>query len=150
MNYSIDGEYQCPFRLFPSFLEEPQNQKITMVLKMRSHFPMRYTAKNVQIQMNLPDLVQSVYFDIGEKDKLTQQAEYKMIDQAIVWKITKFEGEAEKTLVARVSLPRHIDLDELNVKSFGPFLLKFKIPNYNISNLQIKETRVMGMQDQLL
>merc|ERR1711865_1091529 len=69
-----------------------------------------------------------------------QNTEYKEKDRCVVWSIKKFPGETEYTLRAKITLSQ--PFSNRIRKEFGPISMKFEVPMYNVSNLQVRYLRI--------
>ena len=67
-------------------------------------------------------------------------AEYVPSDNYAVWQIKKFQGQAEHTLVAKISLKTGSASESR--KEIGPISMNFEIPMYNVSALQVKYLKI--------
>lgn len=138
MNYRMNSEFAPPFKVYT--IVEESNYKIELIIKIQSNFPDKYTAGNVVVKYNIPKSAQSVHFDIN-KTKLGQKAEYIINDKCCVWKIPKFKGGSDTSIVTKITLQNN-NPSQCR-KELGPITMQFEIPSYNLSKLQIKELKIL-------
>ena len=71
-----------------------------------------------------------------------QMVEYVQKDREVVWKIKRFQGQAEHILRTRITLASP---STSNIrKEVGPISMSFEVPMYNTSNLQVRERPARG------
>ena len=138
MNYRMNSEFAPPFKVYT--IVEESNYKIELIIKIQSNFPDKYTAGNVVVKYNIPKSAQSVHFDIN-KTKLGQKAEYIINDKCCVWKIPKFKGGSDTSIVTKITLQNN-NPSQCR-KELGPITMQFEIPSYSLSKLQIKELKIL-------
>ena len=75
-----------------------------------------------------------------DKSAGEQTCEYSDKRKDVVWKIKKFTGGSEQTLVCKIGL---VQSSSSNIrKEIGPISLEFEIPMYNASRLQVRYLRI--------
>eukprot|EP00494_Astrolonche_serrata_P030897 UN31165 len=74
LNYRINGEFRCPFRIFP-FLESAGKFKQELLIKVRADIPEQNYGGNVVITVPVPKCTTSVTSDLSAKET-GQTAEY--------------------------------------------------------------------------
>ena len=139
MNYRINNEFAPPLKLFTIF--EESDYKLELRLKLLSNFNSRFYATNIKISFNSPKDTQSVYFDLPQKDKEFQQFEYFQNKHLCTWKIPKICGGNEIVLDVKFTLQDKNP--SKSKKELGPITMSFEIPNHNISNIGIKELKIL-------
>ena len=139
MNYRINSEFAPPFKIF-TIIEE-SDYKLEFIIKLFANFSNKNHAGNIKISFNSPKNTQSVYFVLPEKFKQIQKVDYNQNKHLCIWTIPKITGSNEMTLNAKFTLqdnnPRKCR------RELGPIAMSFEIPNYNISNMGIKELKII-------
>jgi AP-4 complex subunit mu-1 len=92
------------------------------------------------VKFNVPKSTQNVYFDLA-KNKVGQKTDYIQNENCCTWKIPKFQGGAENTLIVKITVSNS-KISECR-KELGPITMNFEIPTYNISKLQVKELKIL-------
>ena len=139
MNYRINNEFAPPFKLYTIF--EESDYKLGMRIKLLSNFNNQFSATNIKISFNSPKDTQSVHFDLL-KDKEFQKFEYFGNKNICTWKIPKMCGGSEIVLDIKFTLQDKNP--SKSKKELGPITMSFDIPNHNISNIGIKELKIMS------
>ncbi|ETW05487.1 hypothetical protein H310_03250 [Aphanomyces invadans] len=137
MNYRLTGEFRAPFKIFP-YVEESSPTKVEVVLKIRADMPDTNYGANVIIRFPVPASTQSVTTDLGNNGA-GQLAEYRENENQVRWAIKRFNGGAEFTLRAKITLKEpnpHVR------REIGPISMNFEIPMYNVSTLQVRYLRI--------
>ena len=140
MNYRINNEFAPPFRIYT--IVEESDYKLELRIKLISNYHYSKKAGNVVITFNAPKDVQSVYFNVPKEKKDVYKVDYNQNEHLCTWKIPKIIGGNENNLTAKFTL--QVNKPSLCRKELGPIILSFEIPNYNISNMQIRELKVMS------
>jgi len=139
MNYRIsNAEFRMPFRLFPS-VNEVSPVKFEVILVIRADIPEAQHATNVAITIPVPKSTQTASVQLTE-GIVGQLAEYNQRNGNVIWKIKKFEGGTEHTLIFRVTLGQPATI--FTRKEFGPIGVNFEIPMYNLSRLQVRYLQI--------
>jgi len=138
MNYRINSEFTPPFKIY-TYIDESA-YKLELKIKINANFSDKFFAGNVTVKFNVPKSAQNVYFDLA-KNKIGQKANFIQNENLCLWKIPKFQGGAENTLVAKITLNNNKTADCR--KELGPITMNFEIPTYNISKLQVKELKIL-------
>ena len=140
MNYYYNNYFNPPFKIF-SIVEE-FDYKIELKLTIEANFSNKINAGNIIIKFNIPKETQNVYFELPNKNKKNQNADYIKNQQLCIWKIPKMIGGSDYSLDVKIIL--QINKPNLLRKELGPITMNFEIPNFNISKLQIKELKVLS------
>jgi len=140
LNYRINGEFRCPFRIFP-FLESSGSYKQELLIKVRADIPEQNYGGNVVISVPVPKCATSVTSDLQASSSSGQTAEYMVDKQMYVWRIKKFQGGTEEQIRLRIVLGKQHTASIR--KEIGPIAMKFEIPMYSVSNVQVKYLRIL-------
>lgn len=140
LNYRINGEFRSPFRIFP-FLESVGDFKQELLIKVRADIPEVNYGGNVTITVPVPKCTTSVTSDIGIQGNSGHSAEYKEDEHVYVWRIKKFQGGTEEQLRLKIVLAKQ-HTPQIR-KEIGPIAMKFEIPMYSVSNVQVKYLRIL-------
>eukprot|EP00949_MAST-11_sp_MAST-11-sp1_P004252 g4252.t1 len=138
MNYRVAGDFHVPFRVFP-FVEEMSQDKLELVIKVRADMEQKNYGSNVVVRFAVPKSTGTVS-TVLDKSAGEQTCEYSDKRKDVVWKIKKFTGGSEQTLVCKIGL---VQSSSSNIrKEIGPISLEFEIPMYNASRLQVRYLRI--------
>ena len=140
MNYRINNEFAPPFRLFT--IVEESDYKLELKIKLNANFSSKIKAGNIVITFNAPKETQSVYFSLPKQFKDVQTTDYNQNDHLCTWKIPKITGGSENSLDVKFTL--QVNKPNLFRRELGPLVMGFEIPNFNMSQMQIKELKVMS------
>ena len=140
MNYRINNEFAPPFKIY-TIIEE-SDYKLELRIKLISNFSNKNSAGNITISFNSPKNTQSAYFDIPENYKEVQKVDYNQNKHLCIWRIGKIIGGNETMLCAKFTLQDNNP--GRYRRELGPIVMSFEIPNYNISNMGIKELKIMS------
>lgn len=135
MNYRVAGTHlSLPFRLSTG-MELLTTYKVELTIRIRADIHSTTCGINVVAKIPLPKTTTSVAVElgIGAKD---QKYDYKEAERTVNWLIPKFSGSTEQICKVRVSTSAPIT--GATRKEFGPIMLNFEVPNYNVSGLGIK------------
>lgn len=138
MNYRITSDFLAPFRIYP-FVEELSPTLVEVVIKVRADIPEKNFGSNVQVIFPIARATNGVSIKLDSTSG--QSAEFKIKDSRIVWSIKKFQGLAEHTLRAKITLKEPSGGGNVR-REMGPISLGFEIPMHNVSNLQVKYLRI--------
>ena len=138
MNYRVSGDFHAPFRVFP-FVEDMSKDRIELVVKVRADMDAKSYGSNVVVRFPVPRTTGTVSTML-DKTGGPQSCEYKDKQKEVIWKIEKFTGGTEHTLVVKISLVSPSSV--ATRKEIGPISLDFEIPMYNASNLKVKYLRI--------
>ena len=135
MNYRVAGTHlSLPFRASTG-MELLTTYKVEMTVRVRADVPSTTAGINVMLRMPLPKSTTSVAVELGVGAK-DQKYDYKEGERTVMWLIPKFQGSTEQICKVRVSTSTPITA--ATRKEFGPIMLSFEVPNYNVSGLGIK------------
>jgi len=139
LNYRINGDFRSPFRVFP-FLESVGPYKQELLIKVRADIPEQNYGGNVTIILPVPDCTNNVTSDL-KSSNAGQQGEYDTEKQQYIWRIKKFQGGTEEQIRLRIVLSKQHTASIR--KEIGPIAMKFEIPMYSVSNVQVKYLRIL-------
>eukprot|EP01100_Stratorugosa_tubuloviscum_P001396 TRINITY_DN1312_c0_g1_i1.p1 TRINITY_DN1312_c0_g1~~TRINITY_DN1312_c0_g1_i1.p1 ORF type:complete len:444 (-),score=165.00 TRINITY_DN1312_c0_g1_i1:131-1462(-) len=137
-NYRVTQDIRLPFKIFP-FIEEINGQRIDLLIKIRSDFPMDNTGVNVEVVIPVSKITSSVTFEFNQEQSNNNNqdiTEFKLNEKVIIWQILKILPNSERFIRCKLSLaslPKNTIKKEL-----GPVSLKFEIPMFTCSNLMIR------------
>lgn len=93
----------------------------------------------MQVKFAVPRTTTGMAFELP-KGTQGQGHEYKDKENQALWTISKFLGNSEHTLVAKVTLPTPTAAEMR--KEIGPVQMVFEIPMYNVSRLQVQYLKI--------
>ena len=134
MKYRVTEGISLPFKLMP-LVKELGRTRIQVDVKVRSCFSDKQFATNVNIRIPVPK------YTSGATCKLTGgTAKYKSAEEALVWKIKKFQGMTELTLSAEVELVS--TTTERKPWHKPPISMDFHVPMFTASGLRVRFLKV--------
>eukprot|EP01069_Polyplicarium_translucidae_P003471 Polyplicarium_translucidae@DN2318_c0_g1_i4.p1 len=134
MSYRISENIQLPFRVLP-VLQERGRTKLDFSLKAKTTFARNLYATNVAIKIPVPKNAAGATISSISMGK----AKLEVSQEAVVWRIRRFPGETEHTLLVEVDLAPSIT----DVKwTRPPISVDFQIPMYTASGLCVRFLRI--------
>jgi len=134
MKYRVTEGISLPFKLMP-LVKELGRTRIQVDVKVRSCFSDKQFATNVKIRIPVPK------YTSGATCKLTGgTAKYKSAEEALVWKIKKFQGATELTLSAEIELVS--TTTERKAWHKPPISMDFHVPMFTASGLRVRFLKV--------
>jgi AP-1 complex subunit mu len=131
MTYRLSTQVK-PLIWVEAQVERHSRSRVEFTIKARSQFKERSTASNVEIELPVPSdaSTPSVRTSMGT-------AVYAPEKEALLWKIKSFPGGKEYMLKAKFGLPS-IEAEETVVEKRPPIRVKFEIPYFTVSGIQVK------------
>jgi AP-2 complex subunit mu-1 len=132
--YRVTEGIELPFKA-TALMTEQGRTRMDVTVKVRSSFESKLTAANTIILIPVPPQTARASFQLS-----SGKAKYDPKRNALVWKIKKFPGMTEHTLVANVELIS----TSREKKAWGrpPLSLMFQIPMLSVSGVQIPFMKV--------
>lgn len=112
------------------------NSRVEIKAKARAQFKKRSTANEVEIIIPVPEDADSPKFQTS-----LGSIKYRPETSSIVWKIKQFAGGKEAAMIAELGLPS-VSLDDPTYKSKRPINVKFQIPYFITSGLQVRYLKI--------
>jgi len=141
-----DGEFELmsyrlttnlrPLIWIEAVVDSHQHSRIEYLIKAKSQFKQRSTANHVEIKIPVPSDADSPKFKTS-----VGHAKYAPEQNAIIWMIRHFPGGKEYLLRAHFGLPSI--QDEENAEGKPPISLKFEIPYFTVSGLQVRHLKII-------
>lgn len=149
MNYRLANVRNLPFKVYPyvtvggsssmgsglsstsSFVSD---YKVEVVIKIQAIFDKKFHASKVLVNIPVPQDTSSASVEFGVGSQTAY--EYKAHERLIIWGISKFMGGTEQVIRIKITLNEKPKYDIK--KQIGPITMKFEMPLYNISGLQIR------------
>jgi len=134
MKYRITQNVNLPFRVIP-VINEYGKSRVEYEIKVKGNFSAKLFATNIVIRIPTPKNV--------AKWKIIQglgKAKYNPEQNAIIWKIKKFPGDASYILKAEVKLMASV---EDKVWSRPPITMDFQVPMFTSSGLHVRFLKVI-------
>ena len=150
MQYRMDAtaggqgaDQTMPFRVF-TFVDMPDPTLLDLTIKVRADYPANVSASHLEIRCPLPASTVSGSCLVEDK-QFSSKSELRVTEKAAVWEIKRLAGGHEVTLTAKLVLDHssRSDVSTSSVrKDVGPISLKFDLPMFSTSNLQIRYLRL--------
>lgn len=136
MSYRLNTAIK-PLIWIEAVVDSHAHSRIEYLIKAKAQFKARSTANNVEIVIPVPPDADSPKFraSIGN-------VKYAPEKDAIIWTIRQFQGGKEFLLRAHFGLPS-IESDESNAKAKRPISVKFEIPYFTVSGIQVRYLRII-------
>jgi AP-1 complex subunit mu len=137
MSYRLNTQVK-PLIWVEAVVEPHSHSRIEYMIKAKSQFKSRSTANNVEIIIPVPRDVDSPSFkaSIGSVTYFPDR-------DAIVWTIKQFSGTKEYLMRAHFGLPSVAAEDGTNDKWKAPIEVKFEIPYFTVSGLQVRYLKII-------
>jgi len=133
MKYRITQNVNLPFRVIP-LVTEYSKSRIEYEVKIKGNFSSKLFATGVIIKIPTPKN--------AAKCKISQgigKAKYNPEQNAILWKIKKFPGDASFVLSAEVRMMASVDE---KTWSRPPITMEFQVPMFTSSGLHVRFLKV--------
>ena len=137
MQYRISNNIKLPFKILPVIEEGEQNgvKVVNITIKIRAMYPHGLLANKVVIKVPVPPTtsrVKPLYSIYGSYS-------YKPEENAVVWKLKKFPGEAEFVLTCCAQL-----MPSISNKKWArpPISASFDVPMFTASGLKVRFLKI--------
>lgn len=134
MRYRVAHNINLPFKVIPIITEHGRT-RVEYEIKIKGNFSHMLFAQNVIIKIPTPENVSKTSFhpSVGK-------VKYVPSQQALLWKISKFPGNAAYTLKAEATM-----IATLKDKPWGkpPITMEFQVPMFTASGLHVRFLRVV-------
>lgn len=136
MSYRLNTQVK-PLIWVEAVVEPHSHSRIEYMIKAKSQFKSRSIANNVEIIIPVPRDVDSPSFkaSIGTVTYFPDR-------DAVVWTIKQFAGSKEYLMRAHFGLPS-ITSEEGNEQWKAPIEVKFEIPYFTVSGLQVRYLKII-------
>ncbi|XP_057804297.1 AP-1 complex subunit mu-2-like [Salvia miltiorrhiza] len=135
MTYRLSTQVK-PLVWVEARVERYSRSRVEMMVKARSQFKERSTATSVTIELPMPPdaTSPSIKTSMGS-------AKYAPEKDALLWTIKSFPGNKEFMLKAEFKLPSVLSEDAVDRKA--PICVKFEIPYFTVSGIQIRYLKII-------
>lgn len=133
MNYRISDCTQVPIKLMCLFSRS--GNKMEYKIKMRAEFESSNSAENIELKIPIPEATAKKNTNPG-----VGKAKFEADQNAIVWRIKKFQGGKEALLRVDLELSRDFNEAEWNRP---PISLNFNIPMFTVSGVKVSFLKIM-------
>jgi AP-2 complex subunit mu-1 len=146
MRYRIADRVIIPFRVICNVLDETRS-RIRLQVHVKSLVEERLFAINVVVMIPVPPNTASATFVVDPKAKNMQghKVKFKPAEQAIVWKMKKFQGKSEISLECDVALVASLKRDK--VWSKPPIKMSFQVPMFMSSGVHVRYLKILEKSD---
>lgn len=134
MTYRITENIESPFKVLPNVKVLGRN-RLELSLQVNAMYERNITANNVKIEFPCPKNTargQVMNHGVGK-------AKYEPTSHAVIWKIRRFPGRAEYSLLAEIELASTVT-EKQWVRP--PISMNFDVPQFTASGLRVKLFRV--------
>eukprot|EP01100_Stratorugosa_tubuloviscum_P000100 TRINITY_DN1022_c0_g3_i3.p1 TRINITY_DN1022_c0_g3~~TRINITY_DN1022_c0_g3_i3.p1 ORF type:complete len:441 (-),score=164.53 TRINITY_DN1022_c0_g3_i3:398-1720(-) len=135
MRYRITENIGVPFRVIP-IIKEIGKTRIEVQVTLKANFSIRLVGTLVVMKIPLPKntAICKINVPIGK-------AQYQPAQDGIIWRIRRFPGATEATLVASVELTPSVS--GKTTWSRPPICLQFTVPMFTASGLYVRFLKVV-------
>ncbi|KAM0755123.1 clathrin adaptor, mu subunit [Meredithblackwellia eburnea MCA 4105] len=133
MRYRSTTNINLPFRIQP-IVEEIGKTKVEFTVHVKANFPPKLSANNVVIKIPTPLNTTKVDCKVG-----LGKAKYVPAENVIVWKIPRFQGQADTTFTAEASLSQ---TTHRKAWSRPPISVDFQVLMFTASGLLVRFLKV--------
>eukprot|EP00929_Paragymnodinium_shiwhaense_P087161 TRINITY_DN4743_c0_g2_i1.p1 TRINITY_DN4743_c0_g2~~TRINITY_DN4743_c0_g2_i1.p1 ORF type:complete len:430 (+),score=118.70 TRINITY_DN4743_c0_g2_i1:162-1451(+) len=134
MTYRITENIESPFKLLPNVKAIGRN-RLELSLQVTAMYDRNITATNVVINFPCPkNTARGIINNLGHG-----KARYESGQGAIIWRIRKFPGRCEYSLLAEVELASTVT-DKAWVRP--PITMQFDVPQFTASGLRVRFLKV--------
>ncbi len=134
MRYRCGDGVALPFRVLPTVTETGRT-RVEVSVRVKATFDARLAAANVVLAVPVPPTTASAACHVS-----AGKAKYDPKKGAVVWKVRRFGGQAEATLLATVDLVS--TTREARPWARPPASLSFSLPAYAASGLRVQYLKV--------
>jgi len=134
MRYRITQNVNIPFKVTPVITEHGRT-RVEYEVQVKGQFSAKLFATNVVVKIPTPPNVAKTNIKVP-----TGKAKYNLSQNAIVWKIPKFQGDASYTVQAEASM-----IASLSEKLWArpPITMEFQVPMFTASGLHVRFLKVV-------
>jgi AP-2 complex subunit mu-1 len=133
MKYRITENVNLPFKVIPVVTEHGRG-RTEYEIKLKGNFSNKLFATHVIVRIPTPPNVSKCTINAG-----IGKAKYKATENAILWKIAKFPGDASYILHCEA---RSIVSMEEKAWSRPPITMEFQVPMFTASGLHVRFMKV--------
>ena len=146
MRYRIADRVIIPFRVICNVLDETRS-RLRLQVHVKSLVEERLFAINVVIMIPVPPNTASATFVVDPKAKNMQghKVKFKPAEQAIVWKMKRFQGKSEISLECDVALVASMKREK--VWSKPPIKMSFQVPMFMSSGIHVRYLKILEKSD---
>lgn len=146
MRYRIADRVIIPFRVICNVLDETRS-RIRLQVHIKSLVEERLFAINVAVMIPVPPNTASATFVVDPKAKNMQghKVKFKPAEQAIVWKMKRFQGKSEISLECDVALVASVRREK--VWSKPPIKMSFQVPMFMSSGIHVRYLKILEKSD---
>lgn len=134
LRYRVSDGITLPFRVLP-VVKELGRTRLQMNVKLKSNFGQNLTAMKVVAKIPVPKTTAGATIDVSRG-----KAKYKSKENALVWKVPNFVGQAEHNLSAEVELVS--TMSEKKHWSRPPISLDFTVPMFAASGMKVRFLKI--------
>lgn len=133
---SGDTQIRLPFTA-TALMTEQGRTRIDVTVKVRSAYASNVSSARCVVLIPVPKQTARAKFQLS-----AGKAKYDPQRNGLVWKLKKFVGGAEHTLVATVELISTAKEREPGSTGRAPMSLHFQLPNLGVSGVQVRQLQV--------
>jgi len=134
MKYRITENIESPFKLLPSIKTLGRN-RLELSLQVTAMYDRSINASNVTINFPCPKNTARAHVH----NKGDGKARFESAQNAIIWKLRRFPGRGEYSLVAEVEMASTVT-DKAWIKP--PITMTFEVPQFTASGLRVRFLKI--------
>eukprot|EP01134_Creolimax_fragrantissima_P003447 CFRG3447T1 len=136
MKYRLTSKISPPYKVIP-IVRDLGRTRIEAKIVVKALYNRMLVGNNVEVRFPCPSNTARVKLSCNKG-----KARFKASEQAVVWKIKKFEGDREATLSAEIELVPTTDREK-RVTNKAPISMQFQVPMFTPSGLQVRFLKVI-------
>jgi len=133
MRYRVTDAVELPFKITPSILTHGRT-RLEISVKIQANFEAKQNANDVYVTIPVPKTTSKCKFQ-----KMAGKAKYEAENNAVIWKISSFQGQQSESLTVSVDMAATVG-DKVWARP--PISLKFQVPMFTASQLKVMFLKV--------
>mmetsp|Transcript_6287 Transcript_6287/g.10767 ORF Transcript_6287/g.10767 Transcript_6287/m.10767 type:complete len:434 (-) Transcript_6287:643-1944(-) len=136
MRYRCQDDINLPFKVLPTISDQGRT-RLECNVTVKSLFSSKLQSASVVVLVPVPDNTSKAKILVT-----AGKAKYDATKKALVWKISKFQGEAEHSLRAEVQIMASTR-GEVKLWTRPPIAMQFQVPGFSASGLRVAYLQIL-------
>jgi len=133
MRYRVTENVELPFKITPS-IHTHGRTRIEITVTVKATFEAKQIANKVQVLIPVPKTTSKCKFN-----KLAGKAKYDTEQNAVIWRLSSFQGQQTETLTVNVDMAATVG-DKVWARP--PISMQFQVPMFTASQLKVMFLKV--------
>lgn len=133
MRYRVTENVELPFKITPS-IHTHGRTRIEITVTVKANFEAKQIANKVQVLIPVPKTTSKCKFN-----KLAGKAKYDAEQNAVIWRLSSFQGQQTETLTVNVDMAATVG-DKVWARP--PISMQFQVPMFTASQLKVMFLKV--------